>query len=91
MAFVSTLVKGTVFGDQRVLHYKVENTTTVSGVIFTGLAKVSSFQWSPISMTTTTKPIIQANASTASAASNGNVYCNVLISGDDFFLTVYGN
>ena len=89
MAFTNTLVKQTVYGNERVQHYNI-TADAASGVVYTGLSYVDAFHWSAISMTTSTVPHMKANVGTASAASLGNVFISSVISGDNFFLTVYG-
>lgn len=89
MAYTNTLIRQTVMGNQRVLEYNV-TVDAASGVVYTGLNYVDSVQFAPISMTSTGLPRLKANVGTASAASLGNVFISSAVSGDNFFLTIYG-
>lgn len=88
MAFTATLLKTTVFGDQRVQHYSVV-ADAASGSVSTGLGYVVACGYAPQSCATAGFKI-KANLSAASATANGTVMVSSAANGDVFFLTVYG-
>ena len=88
MAYTASLVKSTVFGDQRVQQYQV-TADAASGSVSTGLSYIQSISFSPISMATA-GPKIKANLDATSATANGTVFVSSAANGDAFFLTVFG-
>lgn len=88
MAFTATLIKNTVFGNQRVCQYDV-TADAASGSVVTGLSVVDSIAVAPISMATAGCKF-KKNLNDASAAANGTVFVSSAANGDNFFLTVYG-
>ena len=90
MAYTASILKQTVYGDQRVIHYLV-TADAASGTVATGLQYVDAVQVTNNSMTTTTAMRVKANLNAASAAANGNVmFSSVVASGDAFYMTVFG-
>lgn len=88
MAYTATIQKKTVFGNQRVEQYLV-TADAASGSVTTGLSVVESAGICPVSMATAGIKV-KINTSAASAAANGQVLVSSAVSGDAFFLTVYG-
>jgi hypothetical protein len=89
MAFTATLLKRTVFGDQRVEHYSV-TADAASGTVSTGLGVITQVMTSPQSLTTAIYKV-KANRNAAdTGTSNGTVLISSVASGDTLFLTVFG-
>lgn len=88
MAFTATLRRSTVFGDQRVLQYKVV-ADAASGQVATGLQYIDCIATS-IESAATGGFKVRPNLSEASAASNGVVFVSSAANGDIFFLTIFG-
>lgn len=89
MAYTVTKVVETCFGDQRVRTFDV-TADAATQTIQTGLQYVNFCQVTALSMTTTTDPKIAVNVSASGVAANGSIAVTTCISGDHFFLTVYG-
>lgn len=89
MAYTATVVKKTVFGNERVVVFDV-TADAQSGVVDAGMY-VDAFSTGPISMNTNSLVKIRPNINAASAASNGNIMISGCTSGDRFYLTVYGH
>lgn len=89
MAYTVTKVLDTVFGNQRVRSFDVTADATTQAIA-TGLQYVNVAHIQPLSMTTTTVPKVAVNVTASGAASNGSVAMTTVVSGDHFFLTVYG-
>ncbi len=90
MAWTTTKVAQYNEGNLAVQHWTLSGDSATLDLT-TGLGTVLSVQWSAKSMTTTTSPKFYANASTLAVASNGHVSITGAVSGDDIYLTVYGN
>ena len=88
MAYTVTK-KVSVFGNERVVLMDVTADATTQA-IFTGLGFVEGISICPLSMTTTTVPKIALNVTASGAAANGYVAMSTVISGDHFFMVVYG-
>lgn len=88
MAFTATILKQTVHGDERVIHYSVL-ADAASGSVVTPLAFINQVMTSPQSLSTAIYKV-KLNTSAASAAANGSVLISSVASGDTLFLTVYG-
>jgi hypothetical protein len=88
MAFTVSMLAKTVFGDERVQHYKV-TADAASGTVDTGLGVLTNLHWSPASCATGAF-VVRMNANAAGTASNGTVGVSCAASGDGFYLTVYG-
>ena len=87
MAFSFTVLKQTVFGDERVTHGVVTADGT-AGYVATGLQNIVAMSHAPKSMTTGVKYTInKLDAGTASAGSLAVTGCT---SGDEFYVTLYG-
>lgn len=89
MAYTATVVRKTVFGNERVVIFDV-TADAQSGVVDAGMY-VDGFAVGPISMATVSLVKFRPNINAASAASNGNIMISGAASGDRFFLTVYGH
>lgn len=89
MAYTVTKVLDTVFGDQRVRNFDVTADATTQTIV-TGLQYITCMHIQPLSMTTTTIPKVAVNVTASGAAANGSVAMTTVISGDHFFLTVFG-
>lgn len=88
MAFTNALLKQTVFGNQRVLYYSCV-ADAATGVVETGLSNIDMIQYTPISMTTAAAKL-RKNENTSGIAALGTVGVSGAVSGDEFYLTVYG-
>jgi hypothetical protein len=88
MAYTKTLIKNTVFGNQRVIQYKV-SADAVSGAVTAPLSYIDVALLTPISMTTNAI-LVKVNTTLGSAVANGSVYLANVTSSDDFFLILYG-
>lgn len=88
MAYTVTLIKNTLVSNDRMTMYNV-TADAASGVVVTNLGLVDSAQLGPISMATAAIKL-KINLNAASAASNGQVFISSAVSGDNFFLYVYG-
>ena len=89
MAYTASLVKETVFGDQRVKMYTVTADAT-SGAINTGLNYINAISMSPVSAATSSF-IIRRNVGSAGTANQfGQILISAAVSGDAFQLVVFG-
>lgn len=89
MAYTATLVKTTVYGDNRVQHYKV-TADAATQAIATGLNVIESVHISPGSLSTAgVKAYANSNASGVEAF--GTVGLSGFVSGDVFYMTVFGH
>lgn len=89
MAYTVTKVFDSVFGNQRVCGYDVTADATTQAIA-TGLKFINVCHIQALSMTTTTVPKVAVNVNATGAAANGSVAMTTVVSGDHFFLTVYG-
>lgn len=88
MAYTATVLRQTVYGNERVIHYSVV-ADAASGAVSTGLGFIDQAHVTPQSLTTAIFKL-KLNTNAASAAANGTVFISSIASGDTFFLTVYG-
>lgn len=88
MAYTATLIKSTVHGDERALHYQV-TADAASGSVATQLGFINAIHYAPISCATAAFKL-KRNLSEASATANGTVMISSAVNGDVFFMTVYG-
>lgn len=77
-----------VFGNKRVAILSC-SVDSASGVIDTGLSVVDGFSMSPVSMGTAAI-LVKRNIGSNSTALPGKININGAVSGDVFFLVVYG-
>lgn len=89
MAYSATVVRKTVFGNERVVIFDV-TADAQSGVVDCGMY-VDGFTVGPISMATLSLVKFRPNINAASAASNNNIMISGAASGDRFYLTVFGH
>lgn len=89
MAFTASILKQSVHGDERVIHYSVL-ADAASGAVATGLSIIHQVMTSPQSLTTAIYKV-KMNTNAASAAANGSVMISSVASGDTLFLTVFGH
>lgn len=89
MAFTSTVIHKTVYGDRRIVHFEVTADAN-SGSVDSGMLHVTSVLFGPISMASGSEAKLKRNLSAASAASNGIVMCSGFTNGDAFTCVVYG-
>lgn len=89
MAYTVTKVMENVEGAFRVRSFDVTADATTQA-IETGLGYVVCCHVQPLSMTTTTVPKLAVNVTASGAAANGKVAMTTVVSGDHFFLTVWG-
>ena len=88
MAFSKSQVRTTVFGNERVTQF-VLTTDAVSGVVDTGLSNVFTVATAGKSMTSGAS--FRANELTAATASPGKLHIVNCTSGDDIYVTCFGN
>ena len=88
MAYTTSFIKKTVWGDQRVFQIKV-TADAASGTVATGLSNINGFSIGPVTCTTTGFRS-RENALADGTASLGTVGFSGAASGDVFYLTVYG-
>lgn len=92
MAFTLTNYAKTVFGNQNVWQGKV-TADAVSGVVSFGYVSLTNVQWSPASATTNNSgvaPRFRINTNAAGSSSAGDLGVSGVVSGDEFYVTVYG-
>lgn len=88
MTYTATLVKKLVFGNERGELYNV-TADAASGSVSTGLGLIDAYHIGPISMATVCGKW-RINTNSTSAVANGTLFISSIVSGDNFFLTVYG-
>lgn len=88
MAYTGTLVRETVFGNMRATILRV-SADAASGSVDSQMGYVEGFSLSPVSMGTAAIKI-KPNLDATSATANGKIFVSSAVSGDDFFLTIYG-
>jgi len=88
MAYSVSVNKKTVFGDQRV-HFLSAVADAATQAIITGMQHVNHADLTIKSAATIVRFSINKNASGVSA--NGTIAISGATSGDEFFITVYGN
>lgn len=88
MAWTTTVVDKTVFGNQRIIQYLlVGDSATLE--LNTGLGTVTHVQSTPSTMTTAAVKF-KINVLSAGTAANGWIAITGCTSADSMFLTVYG-
>lgn len=88
MAFTNSLLVNTVFGNERVQHWRI-TADGLSSALNTGLDTIYSVNFAPQSMTTAAgKFAINEGVEGTSIA--GTLGITGVASGDEFLLTVYG-
>ena len=88
MAYTVTKVQNTVFGNMRTLLLDVTADAATQNVV-TGLQHIYGFSVGPQSLSTGA-PHIYANSAVSGTAIAGTLGCSGFVSGDEFFVTVYG-
>lgn len=88
MAYTTSFLKKSVFGDMRVNFIKVTS-DSAEQTVFTGLNNILGISYCPQSATTGTKIFI--NVGSTGTALAGWVGLSSVTSGDVFFLTVFGD
>jgi hypothetical protein len=89
MAFTVSSTAKTVFGNKRVLDFRV-TADAATQTISTGLSTVESATLTPESMTTAAAKL-RLNQDVSGTVANGSVAVTGVASGDVFFLKIYGN
>lgn len=92
MAFTVTKAANTVFGNQNVWQGTI-TADAVSGVVSFGYAALYHVQVTPKSATTNGSAIatrFRLNATAAGVASQGDLGVSGCVSGDEFYVMVYG-
>ncbi len=92
MAFTVSAYAKTVHGNQNSWQGKI-TADAVSGVVSFGYATLTQVQWSPASATTNgsgSAPRFRINATAAGSASAGDLGVSGVVSGDEYYVTVYG-
>jgi hypothetical protein len=90
MAYTATILKQSVHGDERVIHYSVL-ADAASGSVATGLSVIHQVQTSPQSLTTAIYKVKANRNGADTAALNGTVLISSIASGDVLLMTVYGH
>lgn len=92
MAYTLTNYAKTVHGNQNCWQGKL-TVDGVSGVVSFGYVNLTSVQWSPASATTNNSAVaarFRLNANAAGSASAGDLGVSGVVSGDEYYITVYG-
>lgn len=92
MAFTLTKYQTTVHGNQNVWQGLV-TADAVSGVVSFGFATITNVQWSPASATTNgsgSAPRFRINKTAGGVASAGDLGVSGVVSGDEYYVMVYG-
>lgn len=89
MAYTSSALVKTVYGNQRIHHLRVTADAT-SGAVDTGFSVVNFLHASPQSATTMGFRMFM-NQNSGLTANNGSVALSGLVSGDVIYVTVFGN
>ena len=90
MAFTTTILKKTVFGDERTHHLTV-TTDAAEGVVTTGLSYIDGFTLTPGSLSTgTAYPHVFTNVGSTATATGGTLGVSGATSGDLYYITVFG-
>lgn len=90
MAYTASLVKETVFGDQRVKMYTV-TADAASGAVDTSLNYINAISMSPVSMASSAIIIRRNVGSAATANQFGKILISAAANGDAFQLIVFGH
>lgn len=89
MAFTVTVNKKTVFGDMRVNMFSIKADATTQ-TVDTGFDNIVHMDWSAKSMTTSTVKM-HKNTGAEGTALVGCIGISGCTSGDEYYVTVYGN
>jgi len=89
MAFTSTLLERSVFGNKAVQVYSV-TADGAEGTVATGLKSVSWITYAPSSMATAAAHL-KLNVLTSGTAAAGYIAVTGVANGDIFYLTVFGS
>lgn len=89
MAFTVTVNKKTVFGDMRVNMFTITADATTQ-TVDTGFDNIIHMDWSAKSMTTSTVKM-HKNIGAKGTALVGCIGISGCTSGDEYYVTVYGN
>ncbi len=92
MAYTLTNYTKTVHGNQNCWQGKL-TVDAVSGVVSFGYVTLTQVQWSPASATTNNSavaPRFRLNATAAGSASAGDLGISGVVSGDEYYVTIYG-
>ncbi len=92
MAYTLTKYASTVHGNQNVWQGKL-TVDAVSGVVSFGYAAITQVHWSVASATTNNSacaPRFRINATAAGSASAGDLGVSGVVSGDEYYVTIYG-
>lgn len=89
MAFTVSYVGNSVFGNKQVKFIRV-TTDSAENKIDSGLAVIECFSYAPQSMSTNGGKFF-INQGTTGTALNGFIGISAAVSGDVFFLTVFGH
>lgn len=92
MAFTTTQVVNTVHGNQRVWQGTVTADNT-SGAVSFGFSTLTQIHWSPSSSTTNNSgvlPRFRINLGPGGTAAVGTLGISGVVSGDEYYVTVYG-
>lgn len=93
MAYTASVVKKSVFGDCRMTLISCSADSVSGNIAVPGMSVIYGCTYAPISMSTANSiyyPRIKVNKLEAGTAANGYIGFSGLVSGDDFFLVVYG-
>lgn len=89
MAFTVTINKKTVFGDMRVNMLSITADATTQ-TVDTGFDNIVHMDWAAKSMTTSTV-VMNKNTGAEGTALVGSIGISGCTSGDEYYVTVYGN
>ena len=89
MAYTVTKSQMTVFGNQ-VVWQGVVTADAATGVVSFGLASIDHISAAPKSCSTAFAANFKCNEDSSGAASVGSLGISGVVSGDDFYITVYG-
>lgn len=88
MAYTVTTVKNTIWGDQRVIHYAITADATTQTVA-TGLGYIDGISVTAKSATSGLGKF-KLNVNASGVAANGSFGMSSIVSGDEYYVTVYG-
>lgn len=88
MAYTVSILKNTVWGDQRVIQYSILADATTQTVA-TGLGYLDSIAVAAKSATSGLGKF-KINVNASGVAANGSFGMSSIVSGDEYYVTVYG-
>jgi hypothetical protein len=88
MAYTYAVAEKTVFGNQNIIQALV-TADAATGAIVTGLGTIAHVQWSPKSATTAAVKFA-INAGVSGTSTVGTLAITGAVSGDEFFVTIFG-